>query len=453
MTNSPAESPAAETSSASEAGSFFGRLLTPRQKTTLRWIGGATALVVASVAVAGAATGEPKATEAVSSVERQGATPVRVRPAELVTSFERERVYTGTLVARRRSVLSFELAGKVVEMSADEGDRVSANQPLAKLDVRRLQARRAQAEAELAQATALLRELKQGPRQQTIAAADAQVQSLAAQRDVAELRLKRRERLVQRGAISREEYDDSLAEYRVAVAQTDVGQKTLDELEAGTRDERVDAQVAQVGAIEASLADIYHQLDDAVLLAPFDGRLVRRRVDEGTVIAAGTPVFELIEDTRLEAWVGVPPRSAASIRVGEERGVTIDGVATPAVVRSVRPELDPETRTRNVVLDLKEPDGLVAGQIARVGIRESVKGEGYWVPTASLTPDRRGLWSLLVVEAEGHAAARPVEVIENDGDRSFVRGALQAGESVIVEGVHRVVPGQKVDALESEAPR
>lgn len=450
MTNLPADNAASGETDAAHAVPFFALRLTPRQKTTIRWGCGGLFLLVIAVFAAGAAGTTEQPTPNDTSGQ---AIPVTVKPAEMVTSYERERIYTGTLVAKRRSVLSFELAGKVIELQADEGDRVEANQPLARLDTRRLTARSAQAKAELAQAKALLSELKEGPRQQTIAAAEAEVQSLAAQRDVAERRLQRRETLVRRNAISREEYDESLYEFRAAAARTDAGQKTLDELEAGTRVERIEAQRAQVAAIEAQLADIYHQLDDAVLLAPYAGRIVRRRVDEGTVISPGTPIFELIEDEQLEAWVGVPPLSAATIAVGSEVQIAIDGAATPAVVQSVRPELDPETRTRNVVLRLQASEGLVPGQIARVGIRETVAGEGCWVPTAALTPDRRGLWSLLIVDEGNHAAARPVEVIENDGDRSFVRGALQADERVIIEGVHRVVAGQGVIVKQRETTR
>lgn len=414
---------------------------------TWRWTVAGVGVLALSVVAAGAATSAETAAKAEQAAGATSAPmPVGVEVATPVDSFLRERVYTGTLVAKRRSVLSFEISGKLIELAVDEGDRVEANQMLGRLDTRRLTASKLQAEADLMQATARLRELEAGPRVQTIAAARAEVQSLAAQRDVAELRLRRREKLVRTNAVSREEYDEALYDYRAAAARTDVGQKTLDELEAGTRQEQVDAQRAQVGALEARLADIKHQLDDAVLLAPYAGRIAQRRIDEGTVVAAGAPVFDLIEDDSLEAWVGVPPRSAKNVAVGDALELNIDGAKYNATIQSIRPELDAQTRTQNVVLRIEKPAGLVAGQVARIGVREPVQMTGFWAPTEALTPDRRGLWSLLVAGDDGLAAARPVEVIENDGDRSFVRGALEAGEQIIVEGAHRVVPGQAVVA-------
>lgn len=437
MTSSPTDKPPA---------SFFGRALTLRQKMTPRWVVLGLAIPALAVFATGAATSRDAPAEQSAGGDRS--ITVGVEPAEPVDSFLRERVYTGTLVAKRRSVLSFELAGKLVELNVDEGEHVKENQPLARLDTRRLEAGRLQAKAELAQSEAVLKELEAGPRQQTIAAARAEVNNLAAQRDVAGLRLRRRERLVQTTAISQEEYDEAVYTHRATVARTEVAQKTLDELEAGTRVEQIEAQRALVAAIEARLADIHHQLDDAVMLAPYAGRIVRRRIDEGTIVAAGAPVFELIEDASLEAWIGVPPRSAAALRVGQPLGVTIGGQPVQATVQSIRAELDPETRTQNVVLRIEESRGLVAGQVARIAVREPVAMTGYWTPTATLTPDRRGLWSVLVVNEQGVVAGRPVEVVENDGDRTFVRGALQAGERVIVEGAHRVVPGQRVRAAD-----
>lgn len=410
---------------------------------TWRWNLGLAALIGVVFLAAGAAPTVRGADEPPTAEPSKARMPVRTQAATPVDSFLRERVYTGTLVARRKSVLAFERAGKLLELSADEGDAVAAGQVLASLDTRRLTARKSQAQAELRQAEARLQELIAGPRTQTIAAARAEVRSLAAQRDIAELRLRRRESLVKTSAVSREEYDEALYEYRAAMARTDVSQKALDELEAGTRDEQIEAQRALVGSVEARLADIVHELDDSVLMAPFAGRITKRRIDEGTVVSAGTAVFELIEADALEAWIGVPPGSARALRAGEEIGVTIAGGDYTATVQSIRPELDAETRTQNVVLRIEKPAGLVAGQVVRVGVREPVAMTGFWAPTSALTPDRRGLWSVLVAEG-GTAAARPVEVIENDGDRSFVRGALQPGEAIIVEGVHRVAPGQAV---------
>lgn len=414
--------------SAMPASLFFGRSLTIRQNLTKRSLV-AVALLFLIASVADAADDTPL--------------PVRVFPAEQVDTLMRKRVYTGTLVPARRSALAFEVGGKVIELLVDEGDRVAAGQALGQLDTRRPQAQLAQARAELVEANAKLRELVAGPRKQTIAAAEAEVRNLEAQRDVAKRNLRRRSQLVDNRAISQEEYDEMLYEVRASEARVDVGQKTLDELVAGTRQEQIDAQRARAEALESRVADIRHQLEDAVLRAPYAGRIVRRRLDEGAVVSLGQTVFEVIEDAALEAWIGVPPRAARLLAAGQPIHVEIGGADYTATIRSIRAELDPQTRTQNVILGLAPDTPLIAGQVVRATIAQPVDIEGFWTPTASLTPRRRGLWAVYVVD-DGKAAPRDVEVIETDGDRSFVRGALTTGERVIAEGAHRIVAGQAV---------
>ncbi|WP_231954088.1 efflux RND transporter periplasmic adaptor subunit [Pirellulimonas nuda] len=409
--------------------------------------------LLAALLVVGAAAWGARTLALGATASADQPTAARSMPVEAVTlrrsqQYERARSYTGQLVAARRSTLSFQRAGKVDSLSVDEGDAVEAAQPLAVLDQRRLDARRAETAARLAEARAALAELVSGPRQQTIAASAAEVRSLQATQEIAEKNLERRRRLVDTRAISQEEFDESLYDVRAATARTDAAQKSLDELEAGTRSEQVDAQRARVAALEASLADVDHELEDSILNAPYAGRVARRMVDEGSVVATGEGVIELVSDT-LEAWIGAPPAVAATLRVGETYPLSVGGRRMKGKLRSLRPELDPSTRTRNVVFEIEGGYGLVDGQVARIELTETIDEPGFWVPTRALAPQQRGLWAVYVVaaseDAEGYVLeSRDVEVLHTDGDRSYVRGLLEEGDRVVADGVHRVVAGQHV---------
>lgn len=388
--------------------------------------------------------------------EQARSVEVGVLPAKFQDSYEKSRAYTGTLVARRRSQLAFERPGKILRMLVDEGAVVRQGEPLAELDQRHLRANRRRVAAQLAVAEAQLAELEKGPREQTIAAARAEVRSLAATRDVAQRNLERRRKLVETVAISREEYDESLFDYRASEARVDVSQKALDELEAGTRQEQLDAQVARVEQLQAELADVDHDLEDAVLTAPFAGAIANRRLDDGAIVAAGAAVVDLIENQHLEAWMGLPPQAAAGLAVGNEANLIVDGKKLLATVKAIRPELDPATRSQTVVFELTQ-DAVgtaapVAGQVARVFLTEIVNQAGVWVPTESLRPRKRGLWAVSVIEnKEGQSVVglRDVELLHTEGERSFVRGAIAEGDQVIATGVHRVVEGQAVRAASS----
>lgn len=457
--SSPDQAANATASDTSRPSIFFGWQLAPRQKMTVRLLAG---LAVVAIGFAGWWLGQSYAAAPVGETTTSASAedsanrpmPVSVIRAEAVETYDRLQRYTGTIVAARQTDLAFERPGRVLELLVDEGNRVSKDQPLAKLDQRHLTAARRQAKAQLSEANAVLTELEAGPRKETIAAAEAQLRSIVAQREVATRNLDRRRRLVDSRAISEEEFEESLYDLREIEAQVDSSQKVLDELVAGTRKERIAAQQARVEQLRAALSDIDHDLQDTTLVAPFDGAIAKRNLDEGAIITAGTVVFEMIEIAHPELWVGVPSRVAGRLSAGSRVSAEIEGSNYAASVRSIRPQLDATTRTQNVVLDItssKNPDTSllpVPGQVARVMLPRTIQEPGFWVPVNALTPRKRGLWAVYVAEPGSNkkptVAARDVELLHTDGDRAFVRGALQTGEAIIAAGSHRIVEGQEV---------
>ena len=371
---------------------------------------------------------------------------------ELVNSYTTQRTYTGTLVAARSADLSFERSGEIVAIDVDQGDRVAAGQALARLDTRHLIARQRQLQAQHDQAAAVLAELEAGPRQETIAAARAELRNLEAQVELQQLNTTRREELHRRKAIAQEDYDSAIYGLKIAEAQRDAARHRLDELLEGTRKEKVDAQRAAVAQLDAALTGIRADLEDCELVARFDGTIVKRSIDEGSVVQPGQPILRIVEHDRLEAWIGLPSSTAERTNRGTPREVVVDGQRHSAEVRAVLPELDSTTRTRRVVLtmDQAESTGIYSGQIARLPIDERIDVQGFWLPTAALVRGSRGLWSCFVVVADsaggpiGVIEQREIEVLHTEGERALVRGMLEGNDVIVSEGVHKVVPGQRV---------
>ena len=116
-------------------------------------------------------------------------------------------------------------------------------------------------------------------------------------------------------------------------------------------------------------------------------------------------------------------------------------------LHAVLPTVESDTRTVRVVFRLDEVASVRAGSLARLTLETDVSGEGFWLPLTALAESRRGLWSAYVVvdgEAGPRVDRRQVEVVHAGSDRVFVRGALRSGERVVVSGIHRLVPGQRV---------
>ncbi|MCA9039926.1 MAG: efflux RND transporter periplasmic adaptor subunit [Planctomycetaceae bacterium] len=375
------------------------------------------------------------------------------------TSFRKERTFTGLVKAKRESELSFEVAGKIVECLVDEGSRVEANAPLAKLEADRLEIQKKQTKAQLEQAQARLNELIAGPRVQTIKAKRDQVAELTAMRDLALGKKKRSDKLFQSGAITDQEQDEYYYDYLSVESRLSSAQEELNELEEGTREEQITAQQAVVDELNAALASIEIDLEDTELKAPFAGTIVSRQIDEGEVVTAGQPVFELVEDQALEVWVGVPVEQTSLLAEQTEFEVTINNKKFPVKRTSLIPRLNRETRTQSVLFHFAEDaqtDHIYPGQIARFHFAETIQESGFWVPTDALVRGTRGLWScytLAPVEPLQTTAKRATiyelkrrdveELYTRDGN-VFVTGTLQAGDLLLTHGAHRVVQGDRV---------
>jgi RND family efflux transporter MFP subunit len=274
--------------------------------------------------------------------------------------------------------------------------------------------------------------------------------------------------LVRQNAVSREQHDEAELGLESSAAKLEAANRRLDELKAGTRRERIDAQRAVVNQLSASLNDIAIEIDDSTLVAPFDGTIAIRQVDEGTVVAPAEPIFEIVERGGLEAQIGLPPSVFRSLAIGQSVEVGVGDRTWPAKLTRAAAVVDLRTRTRTAFFAFDSDasgapqamNRLVPGEVARVSFDEVTSERGFWVPTRALIRSTRGLWALYVAEATASQSGdverkdlivsrRDVEVLHTDAERSFIRGLLQPGDLIIVSGTQRVVPGQHVRATTS----
>jgi RND family efflux transporter MFP subunit len=366
------------------------------------------------------------------------------------------REFTGSVVAHRTSELGFELAGKLTELNVNEGDSVSAGAVLAVLDTEHLETNRRQVVARRAQAIAKLSEMVKGPRDEDIAAARERVKSHQAQVELLKRQTARLKKLIVTHAASQDEYEQFVFGLKSRIAQLNEASHDLEELLNGTRKEQIEAQRAVVNELGAAIADIDVSLRKSKLAAPFDGTISRRKADEGAVVEAGQPIFRLIENEALEAWIGLPPHATGRLTAGSSQRVRIHGQYFDAIVAGRFPEVDPTTRTRTVVLSLERSAAahVVHGQVVRLELEEIVETSGIWLPVTSLTKGPRGLWTTFTVVKSDpedssqsnlyRVESRDIEVINTQSNRILVRGTLSPGDQVIATGTHRVVPGQLV---------
>ncbi|HMO13435.1 MAG TPA: HlyD family efflux transporter periplasmic adaptor subunit [Pirellulaceae bacterium] len=465
--------------------------MTLRQKTTgLSLLVVAVSLVGVSFAVNQFAwqSGDASADNAAAGA-KQNLAMVELLQIEFHPEVRVTREFSGAFRASRSSELGFKRTGRLETVRVEQGDVVQANDVLAELDTEYLLSSLAELRSQRDGAAAMLAELMAGPRQQTIAAARADVQDLQAQLELAIADFERRERLKGSGAISMKEYDDAKTLVRSIEQRLEASSNRLSELEEGTRAETIAAQQAEVARLEAAIQRIEVEIRESKLVAPYDAIISQRLFDEGSIVGGGQSVFRLVEKGSIEAWIGLPPDFIAELEVGRCYPLSVDKRVLSGKLKSILPELDSVTRTRTarfLVIDELPPQLMPApGQLVRVKLEQSISQSGCWVPTKALVRGQRGLWSIIVaksppesqrsVELENLVSGerqkslvaevrvpegrfqqeyllerRDIEVLQIDTDRVFVRGAIVDGERFVANGVHRLTAGQRVQGQIAE---
>jgi multidrug efflux pump subunit AcrA (membrane-fusion protein) len=174
-------------------------------------------------------------------------------------------------------------------------------------------------------------------------------------------------------------------------------------------------------------------------------------VYQGAVVSPGTPVLRLVELTNQEARIGVPATMAAQLEIGKQYTLTLRDQSLQAQLLTVRPDVDPITRTTSAVFAIPPDVNALDGEPITLDYREAVQMRGGWLPMAALLEGQRGTWNVLRIEPDGElyrTIRESVEVLDTQGDRVYVFGTLPAGAWVVAQGIHRITPGTLVTLSE-----
>ena len=201
---------------------------------------------------------------------------------------------------------------------------------------------------------------------------------------------------------------------------------------------RTTAQTAQarVEAAEAALAVQQVRGRNTQVLAPDGGVISSRTATVGSVVGAGTELFKLIRQGRLEWRAEVTSAELGRITVGTPAMVvSASGAQVRGTVRSIAPTVDPQTRAALVYVDIPnvlQNTGIKAGMFAR-GDFQLGRSSAPTVPQAAVVP-RDGFNHLLVLQPDSRVSQRKVETGRRVGDRVEILTPLPADAQVVVQG-------------------
>jgi len=348
------------------------------------------------------------------------APPVKV---DLVTAVEAPSpellTLTGILAADQRSEVTADTAGKVLSVMIERGQRVKMGDPVVRLDVRNAALSAREAQANLATARA--------------------------QKNLAEEECKRAQSLLDKGAITRSEYDRQTTQCTSALQQ--------------------------VSAAQARAEMITKSVADGLVRAPFAGVVADRAVTPGEWVAPGRPLFTLVDDDPLKIELSVPEKAVRAIQNGQE--VTLTAVANPCVnYRATITRVGAEIgRTRSLIVEATidksfrsrvdrpeckqaviegTPFELVPGMFAEATVTVGQKLHPV-VPVDAVA--RRGKHMHAFVAVDGEIQDRIVQVGPSSvpSQVALLKGVTK-GEQLVAKVTDQIVDGLRVEGGAKAAP-
>jgi membrane fusion protein (multidrug efflux system) len=374
----------------------------------LRWLAaGALAVSALFLAACKGQHGEQQAGGGPAEV-----TVVTLKPQPVTVSRELPGRTSAYLVAEVRPQVN----GIVKQRLFEEGALVKAGQPLYQLDDAVYRAEHNNAKAALAKAKAALYS--------------------------AQLNARRTSELARIDAVSKQDDEAATAAWRQAEADVAAGQ----------------AQVESTGVT----------LGFARIVSPITGRIGKSAVTPGALVTANQaepmarvqqldPIFvdvtqssgELLELRKRIAAGTLKEADGTPVKILLEDGSTYahDGKLQFADV-----SVDPTTGSFALRVIVPNPEHvLLPGMYVRAVLDKGSNPRALLVPQAGISRDPKGGATAMVVDKDGKAALREVQVGRTIGDQWLVEGGLAAGDKVIVEGLQMIQPGMPVHASEAGA--
>lgn len=291
----------------------------------------------------------------------------------------------GVVESVREVVLSSRVAGEILAIAVEEGERAKAGEVLVQMNDRKVAAQVELSEARLHAAQAGLREQSSGFRKEDVAAGDSAVQRATAVFEQAGIESERQKRLLEKGATTRVEWEKAEEARRVARAQLDELKAQQDKLRRGSRQETVDQAKAGVAEIHAELKYQRALLADYSIAAPFDALVIERFVEPGESVDIAAPLLSLIDPNQLRIHAEVEESDVGRVILDQSVTVTVDNLPGktytgkvyrifPTVSRKSQRTFDPmasfDINTQKVYIALDDYAGLVHGMTVNVRFLE-----------------------------------------------------------------------------------
>lgn len=219
---------------------------------------------------------------------------------------------------------------------------------------------------------------------------------------------------------------------------------------------QLESTTASVSGAQAQINEAKVALDYCSLRAPFNGWLVKRSVDLGSLVGPATNGFTLADTSSVKAVFGVPDTFISRVKLGQHLVIVTDALShsVGGRVSAISPAADPKSRVFSVEVTIPNPrDELKSGMIASLTLDGAkLQPPALAVPLSAVIRDPAHANGFAVMVAEGvgdlvSARLQPVQLGETFGNMIVATGGLSYGERVITTGVTLIKNGDNVRVI------
>lgn len=251
--------------------------------------------------------------------------------------------------------------------------------------------------------------------------------------------------------------------YRKLLADKAVSQQDFDSADSAFRQAQAEIEYWQAAVESARI-----NLDHTRLTAPISGRIGKSNMNEGALVTANQAAALATIQQFNPIYVDVPQSTADLLRLkrriqsgsldvnGKNQkkvGLILEDGSTYPLEGSLEfrdVTVDPSSGTVNLRAVFPNPDEvLLPGMFVRAVIQEGVNKRAILIPQEAVSRDPKGKPLILIVNPDGIAEQRPIEMDRAMGNQWLIAGGLAPGERIIIEGMLKVRPGMQVKAIPS----
>lgn len=409
---------------------------------------GLLVLLLAAISIFAASCGGSKANV---RKDEPAATASQPEPVEVTSAAAIKRELprffeaTGSLAGDQQTDVAPQTSGKVVAVGVDIGSPVRHGQMLVRLDDTELKLRVDQAVAQVEQAKAAVRQAEEKiglrPGQTFDPNRVSEVAAAKITFDLAEKNLRRAEKLIESGDVSRSFYDQQRAQRDQLKEQYEVALAQARQNYAG-----VDVARTNVANAQAALALARKSLSYANIPAPIDGFVSERIADLGEYVSPQQKVATIVRTNPLRIRIDIPEQAIREVRVGQS--VSIATSAWPdknfsGRVARIAPNVSATSRTLTVEAEIENGSGaLKPGQFATVRILQERAEPAVLVPARAVI-NQAGVNRVYVIK-NGHVEQRLVQTGQTDGDLIEIKSGVAADEQVATSNLEQLSDGMAV---------